>query len=376
MEPARRLVLLAVVMLSVVVSGPLAGTAQADPVNCGDTVTTNVTLQADVGPCTGDGIIVCADAIVLDLNGHRVVGTDGPLDGGVGVRVGDHDGVTVTNGTVERFDAGITITGGAGNTISAVVARDNFPQGVAADDGDGISISGTSADNNTVVGNSVINNGPFAGISIFGGTASDQITGTVIDDNEVLRNVRTSQTGGIRLENWSWSTTISDNVVRGNALEGIALFADTRNNTVDGNTVEANGFTSETALHRKGDGIRLFPRSGDHVVKNNTVHGNAANGVFVNGPLQGGMMSVPGSTNNQILANSSLGNNAAPTVGIDEGGVKVRLDVHSANTVNDITLVLPPPSPAYDLHDGNPGCDQNVWLGNVFGTALPECTTG
>ncbi len=37
-------------------------------------------------------------------------------------------GVTVQNGTVSGFDAGVAIEGGSGNTIRAVTARDNMRQ--------------------------------------------------------------------------------------------------------------------------------------------------------------------------------------------------------------------------------------------------------
>ena len=46
--------------------------AAAPPIGCGSVVTKNVVLQADLTDCTGDGLVVGAPGIRIDLNGHRI----------------------------------------------------------------------------------------------------------------------------------------------------------------------------------------------------------------------------------------------------------------------------------------------------------------
>ncbi|MDP9419827.1 MAG: hypothetical protein M3P53_06730 [Actinomycetota bacterium] len=73
-------------------SSTLVGTATADHVGCGAVITANVTLDADVGPCTGTGLIVGADNLTLNLGGHRVFATAGTGEG-AGILLEDRQSV-------------------------------------------------------------------------------------------------------------------------------------------------------------------------------------------------------------------------------------------------------------------------------------------
>ena len=86
------------------------------PISCGTVIATNVVLQQDL-TCSGDGLLVGAGNITIDLNGHTISGggTSGcgqPFLSSAGVRgtetsrVG-FSGVTVKNGTIQGFSAGI-----------------------------------------------------------------------------------------------------------------------------------------------------------------------------------------------------------------------------------------------------------------------------
>jgi parallel beta-helix repeat protein len=341
------------------------GPATAAHVVCGQVITQNTVLDGPVGPCLTDGIIIGASGITLDLNGFTVSGVAGQLTQGVGVRLAGHSGVTVTNGTVTKFQAGVSIENGASNTVSDLTAVENTG-------GDGIVISGATSDNNNVLNNAVLRNGPFDGIGVYGGTSADKLTGTVISGNLVQDNATSGMTGGIRLENWTWNTTVSNNTVTGSALEGIANFADTQFNTITDNTVDGNGFNTETDNPRAGDGIRSFPRSANHTISDNTVTNNGGNGIYIVGPLTlGNGTTVVGSTNNSITDNTATGNNAKPTILVDEELVYLEGRLGASVTVNGQTTTVPAATPAYDLHDGNPNCDNNVWLNNIFGTRNP-----
>ncbi|MBA3748276.1 MAG: right-handed parallel beta-helix repeat-containing protein, partial [Solirubrobacterales bacterium] len=136
----------------------------AAPLRCGDAITQNTTLTADLGQCTGNGLVVKANGITLNLNRYTITGNNRSAET-VGVLLDNVTGVTVRNGTVTGFDAGINIDGGSGNTITAITARDNINDNIksakAANEctyGDGITATGS--DGNTISANRVIHNGP------------------------------------------------------------------------------------------------------------------------------------------------------------------------------------------------------------------------
>jgi nitrous oxidase accessory protein NosD len=93
-----------------------ASQASASHVSCGDTITADTTLDSDLVDCPNNGIVIGADDITLDLNGHLIDG-DGTLFAGcgkdelcdVGVANDGHDGVTVRHGSVREFDSGVLV---------------------------------------------------------------------------------------------------------------------------------------------------------------------------------------------------------------------------------------------------------------------------
>ena len=52
--------------------------ALANHVQCGDVITQGTTLDSDLIDCPGDGLVIGADNITLDLNGHTVDGDGDP----------------------------------------------------------------------------------------------------------------------------------------------------------------------------------------------------------------------------------------------------------------------------------------------------------
>ncbi len=346
----RRPLLVVVAVLTAMGFGPLVAGAQPgnSTVECGEVITEHTVLANDVGPCPDNGIVVGADRIRLDLNGHRVFGTPDAGDG-AGVLLRQRTGVHVTGGTVSNFDAGVAIVGGSGNKVTDITARDNIGHtgtsggGEDVQFGDGIAI--LSSTDNLVARNRVIHNGPFSGIGLFqqvdgdhprqitGPTSGNRILHNVVADNDVCR-VPPGDPGfpsgfcdndGIRLEPGVHDNVVSNNVVTGSALDGIALFFRAADNVVTNNVVSDNGFHG--AAHRKGDGIRVFLEADRTRINANRVFDNAAYGIIV------------GSLDNKILGNKTGGNEI------------------------------------FDLFDQNADCDDNQWRGNTFDTASPPCTT-
>lgn len=325
--------------------------ASAATATCGQVITTSITLDADVGPCSANGLVVGANGITIDLNGHRVFGTAVGGDG-AGILLTNRTGVTVTNGTVTDFDGGVVVTGGGGNTVSRITAQHNYGQtaGVSLVPGtlygDGIAIEGSV--NNQVTGNTAVDNAPFSGIGIYQQSDLDHpfpagpATGNLIQGNIVQGNIGCRAGGscdndGIRVEpGVSPGNQIVGNLVVGNGLDGISLFSLVNGQTVVGNVVRDNGFHGAV----KGDGIRVFGYN--NLIQGNTSFGNGQDGISVGRRSFGTPAALPGTLNGR---NNQILDNATGTNG------------------------------HFDLFDSNPACDANAWHGNLYTTAFPPCTT-
>src|SRR5919107_5165477 len=73
-------------LLSVIAGLVLVGAASvavaqvpSGGVECGDTITTDTTLDRDLSDCPSNGIVIGADDITLDLNGHTISGDGQPV---------------------------------------------------------------------------------------------------------------------------------------------------------------------------------------------------------------------------------------------------------------------------------------------------------
>ena len=311
----------------------LVGTATAAHVTCGQTITQSTTLDSDVGPCASTAIRVGADNITLDLGGRTVYGRQTPGEG-PGILVQNRTGVTVRNGRVILFDAGVVIQGGSGNTITNVVAQDNIGT-LATDFGDGIAVFGSS--NNVIRRNRVQHNGIFSGISLVGNSDNNLVDNNTVQGNDIEQSATVMNDIGIRVEGPGVNGNIvSNNKVEGNGLDGIQIFpfAANTDNVVRGNTIRGNGFHNKA--HRAGNGFVTGARN--NLIERNLVERNAASGIRINGQ-------------NNTIRNNTARNNAVPPL--------------SQGTINA--------GGAFDLHDTTFNCDANVWTNNTFGTRNQPC---
>jgi hypothetical protein len=110
---AARATGLTVVATAAVMLGAGGGMSLASaPLACGDTITADVTLTADLTGCQDNGLVIGADNVTLDLNGHTIGGDGAPFascQDGVDCDVGvdnsaGHSGLRVTGGSVRGFD--------------------------------------------------------------------------------------------------------------------------------------------------------------------------------------------------------------------------------------------------------------------------------
>jgi parallel beta-helix repeat protein len=112
-------------------SAAAAGSLPAREATCAMRVTASFTVANDLS-CQGDGLVIAADNVTVDLGGHTLTGPGmGPqtwplpqLDS-VGVRVSGRTGVTIRNGKTVAFSTGIYFVDTTASTIDDVTTQHN-----------------------------------------------------------------------------------------------------------------------------------------------------------------------------------------------------------------------------------------------------------
>ena len=265
------IVALAAALILVAGSGP----AFASPISCGDTITTDTTLEADLIDCPSNGVVIGADDITLDLNGHVIDG-DGTefADCGkrefcdVGILDIDHDGVTLRDGSTRGFSYGVFVGSAHGSRLLSISARRNIFFGVV------IGRSSRALVRNCSLSNNVPPEGD--GLGLF---AADHVR---VRRNSIRRNAGP----GIHVSD------SNDNVVKGNVFsqDGPAIAVEGNDNAIRDNDILGGG------------GIRISPGN------RNTLVGNRISGA-----------------DESIAIERGRGNLVARNVVIDSRGNGIRL---------------------------------------------------
>ncbi len=271
--------------------------ASASHVSCGDTITADATLDSDLVDCPNNGIVIGADDITLDLNGHRVDGDGTEFAGCVkgefcdeGLLNDGHDGITVRDGSVREFADGAFILSARHNRMLGIsssknvffgflvvesarsVIRNSSGSNNLVPDGDGMGLFGSR--HVRVVNNSFRNN-PGPGIHV------EDSTDNLIKGNLFLRNsifieadrnqVRSNRS--VRARDLGIIAVGNRNVIARNrvsrAVGGIGI--DGRGNLVARNVV----------VRARRDGIPLFGGA-NHTVRRNRIRGSGDDGIWVN----------------------------------------------------------------------------------------------
>jgi len=355
-----------------------------------------------------------------------------------GIHLDNVSGVTVKGGTVRGFFAGVLVKGGNGNTITDMKVVDNVGLGTTLYN-DGIVLDGStnnkvtnnrvtgngpdagiamvnSANNNRILKNFVADNhapsiglGPGGADQQFDSGISNDLDSdyNVIADNQVLRN----GFFGIALSGRGTSHDQAiHNTVRDNGNTGIN--AGGNGHTVADNIIDHNGY--EQFLPAGGapqqGGINGIDACGQpsppgrpcgndpDIIQDNTITNNANKGIFLgfNGnQFAGGCGAFgcfPGAPyappRSNLVQRNIVRNNGGD-------GIFVECDKLYDASFNSTCLTETPPHrgqrilnnitsgngganagiSAWDLHDQNPRCDDDVWSGNTYDTAKPFCTT-
>lgn len=318
--------------------------AHTTAVDCGDILTHSVRLATDLTDCPADGLVIGADNIVVDLNGHTV--STAALGTASGIRNEGHRRVRVFNGTVNGFATGIFFRDASESSVVGVRLSHNSDFGILLVDSHGVTLRGNvvshsdpagtdtgiqlfrsnqneidrnilfavgdgvslaQSNNNHVTRNSSSRNG--SGIGIFDGSSRNRIEQNLVNDNRDT---------GVLLDDHADDNVIADNHASGNAFAGIAVGASDRSLV-----------TRNLASGNPGGGIAVVDAAIGTIVKGNQASGNGMNppgcvpdcpllddGIHIDAPAT----IVTGNTSNH---NADLGIQALAGV-TDRGGNRAR----------------------------------------------------
>jgi hypothetical protein len=215
-ERTRALLALVPLALVPLLVAATHGSRHLTALSCGQTITTNTTLDADLGPCGGNGVIVGADHVTLNLNGHRISGNGPGVTRGVS---SNHVGVVVQNGSIVGFDFGVVLSGVSNRAMNLRVS---------AAGATGIEVDGA---NSVISGNRSFGN---AGNGIAGSGVGSQYTNNVLQSNAGIglsannpsavsgNKALNNSTSGINFGNGlGGSVTVTNNVANGNGHDGL-----------------------------------------------------------------------------------------------------------------------------------------------------------
>jgi parallel beta-helix repeat protein len=237
--------------------GSRGGEAVAASVACGDTITVDTTLQNDLIDCPGDGLVIGASGITLDLNGHVIDGNPRSAPAAQGIRSSVHDRVTIRGGTVQDFRAGVFMEVTRASRIVDVETRRTT-----------VGIAVSSFFGGRIARNSTLGPGdePSTGIFLSGddnvvalNRASNTSSGVFVSDanrNRIARNLLTGNGAGIRLDLAAGNEVVR-NTLMGNGI-GVLDTPATHVSPITPNVIKFNLFArNSTGVAVIGDEQRV-----------------------------------------------------------------------------------------------------------------------
>jgi parallel beta-helix repeat protein len=312
------------------------------PLACGDTITSDTTLSADLN-CSDTGLFIGADNITLDCAGHSITGPGIWVASGIN-NGGGFDGITIKNCSVSNFGIGLyfvdssnsTITlnntnsdgwfgiilvSGTGNNVNHNTVTNHYNSGIA--------LSGSS--NNTVE----YNIGTSNAYGIYSGGSPN---------NLINNNILTSNFQGIYLQSTS-DNTITNNTANLGGSCGI-LLQQSPSNTISSNTTNSNGvgifgidsnnntISSNTANSNSVYGIGLITSLGNSVL-NNLLSLNSLFDLFAGDPsVASGNTFTNNTGTSNLISNPDLDSDGIPNA-IDRNSSGVDEKNTPSNNFND-----------------------------------------
>jgi parallel beta-helix repeat protein len=335
-------------LVAVVLVGLLtlnAGHANANHVACGDVITVDTTLDADLLNCPGDGLVIGADNVTLDLGGHTIDGdgVEGLYKDGIDNTAG-HDGVTIRNGAVREFYwMAVALIETANNHVQNLTLSGGR-QGTLVLDGFGFldSYSNRIESNVFLPGgwirmegsnDNLITENSDAGMYLFASRGNrierNLVQGFQLYESDSNHLTQNDVNGGILVINDSDENVIEKNLVSGGITIGGSYRGEpggSKRNSVLGNDVHDSSYDGIFIQGPTDNPYYPSPGAIDTLVSGNTVAANSGDGIDVR---------APGTTITENTANDNLrfGVRAVPGV-IDGGGNTARGNGNSIQCLN------------------------------------------
>jgi len=339
------------VLVALIVFSIVPNETQAGDLACGDVITGNVTLDADLFCEDGvDGLIIDGNNITVDLGAHTLAGPSfSPAFTSSGVRIEPGSiHVTVKNGLIDGFDQGVSAYDVHNLTLDNLVIRDQLTaHGVQVIKSRGVVIKNSS---------------------LFGPdrTPDDEFNIGVELDNVIRFDVRNINVRGyhrglsVDCNSGDCQEAPNSGKVRDSnffgGLQGVTIDA-TSNMEVTGNHISAcidTGYSPCTGLAVAFQGNVRNLR-----VENNYIRG-MRNGIDLNGMLNGGTF-----VTDSIISGNHITNNRDSGILVQNG---VTGNVIGYNSLFD--------NGYFDL-DHDESSTPNVWIDNrcetKFGADIPDC---
>jgi parallel beta-helix repeat protein len=260
--------------------------------NCGDIITQDTVLDHDLLNCSGNGLVIGADNITLDGNGHTISGT--LAEETYGIYSNGKSGITIRNCIITNFDLGIRFDSVSNSTIANNLIMNNTDGAFLYDSSNNVFHSNTVSDNknsglfvyvysnnNTLFNNTMSDNGEnglemLASYfnTIYNNTVSNDVEGfhlsTAASNNTFFNNSATNnRDDGFHLYSGAYYNTIYDNVVNNNTNFGFDLYSACYNAFYN-NTISNNGL----------DGFELYSVYND-TFHDNTINNNSRDGFWL-----------------------------------------------------------------------------------------------
>jgi parallel beta-helix repeat protein len=286
------------------------GSSQARPsdVSCGGTITTNTTLASDLINCPDNGIVIGADNITLDLNGHTIGGDGVPVEScpeGASCDLGidnsaGYTGVTIKDGAVQGFDVGVLVLGASANRIQRLASASNAGFGLILGDS-----SESRLDHNTSV--------------------DDGISGILMvdsNDNRIDHNSVAGTTGYAMPVLGSSHNRFEQNVLE-NDQHGFLLESSDAHEGSNGNEIRANRIShggsieidhssdnrvEENTLSNPGDGILLGE------AQRTRVSDNSVTGAGLGFPDTGGFGILLDGADDSLVQRNAVSGGTGPAI--------------------------------------------------------------
>jgi len=335
-----------------------AGAKTAAAPKCGATITTSITLHANLNCSAGgtNGLNVGKNGIVINLNGHSITGAYSP-DAHVGIFNNGFQKITIKNGTIKKFYNGYTSLNAVGEQVTRVHFVGIGNNGLDIESGSGGSYSydtvtkaqigiytnsgsGGKFSHNTLTGNGY---GAFEGYSLGNTWTANNFSHSTTDgyfdgygSTVLTGNISSYNSSGLGFHlycNGLGTAVVTKNTANYNGTHGIFSHCPALNgkhSNFSGNTASHNTgigiysyqeaqatFIGNTANSNTAQGF-YFASPDGCVIKMNTSNGNSADGVY----FQTGNSFFPSQVaTNSSSSNGGYGYNADyPVVGSGDSG--------------------------------------------------------